>query len=111
MVAQEREHIASIAHRITALGGRPNPPKTPRSTARAFPRLRTGPDALRFAVDLENAAVRFYLETLPKLSDRRLRTLTASIAAGEARHAALLRGELGRTQVPDAFVTGRSQTG
>ena len=106
---QEREHAGRLEQAVRALGGRPNPPKTREEYARAFPRLREGDDALRFAVDLENAAVRFYLESLPKLTSPALRRLAGAIATNEAQHAAVLRGELGRPQAPDAFVTGRSQ--
>jgi rubrerythrin len=62
-------------------------------------------------VDLENAAIRFYHEAMPKLSESPLRLLAAAIATSEAEHAAVLRGELGRPQAPDAFVTGRTQPG
>jgi rubrerythrin len=106
---QERAHAARLAGAIESMGGQPNPPMTREEYARAFPALRRGDDLLRFAIDLENAAVRFYHEALPKLNDPRLRLTAASIATAEAEHAALLRGVLGRPQVPDAFVTGRSQ--
>ncbi len=111
IVEQEHEHARQLSGLVRDLGGQPNPPKTREEYARAFPRLRKRGDALRFAIDLENAAVRYYLESLPHLSTPELRRLAASIATSEAQHAALLRGELGRTQVPDAFVTGRSQPG
>jgi rubrerythrin len=111
IVEQEREHARRLTGLVRDLGGQPNPPKTAEEYARSFPRLTKRDDALRFAIDIENAAVRYYLESLPKLSTPELRRLAASIATSEAGHAALLRGELGRTQVPDAFVTGRSQVG
>ena len=108
IVEQEREHAARLTDLVRDLGGQPNPPKTREEYLRSFPRLTDGHDALRFGVDLENAAIRSYLESLPKLSTPELRRLAGAIAAAEAGHAALLRGELGRVQVPDAFVTGRS---
>jgi rubrerythrin len=111
VVRQERRHAARLAEVIRARGGRTNPPKTPEEYARSFPRLDSGRDALRFAVDLENASIRLYLEALPFLSEPGLRQTVAAIATSEAEHAALLRGELGRPPVPDAFVTGRSQKG
>ena len=111
IVEQEHEHARRLAGLVRDLGGEPNPPKTKEEYARSFPRLSDRAEALRFGVDLENSAVRFYLEALPHMSTPGLRRLAASIATSEAGHAALLRGEFGRTQVPDAFVTGRSQAG
>jgi rubrerythrin len=111
VVRQERAHAERLASIIRERGGETNPPKTPEEYARSFPELRRGRDALRFAVDLENAAIRLYLEAMPFLSEPELRQMAAAIATSEAGHAALLRGELGRPPVPDAFVTGRSQKG
>jgi rubrerythrin len=106
---QERLHADRLERVIAERGGRINPPKTPEEYARAFPRLRSGRDALRFAVDLENASVRNYLEAMPFLSAPELRQTVAAMATSEAGHAALFRAELGRPPAPDAFVTGRSQ--
>jgi rubrerythrin len=111
IVEHERAHADRLTGAIERLGGKPNPPRTREEYARGFPALNRERDALRFAVDLENATIRFYHESLPKLSDRGLRQTVAAIATCEAEHAALLRGELGRPQVPDAFVTGRTQVG
>ncbi|HEX2232720.1 MAG TPA: DUF4439 domain-containing protein, partial [Thermoleophilaceae bacterium] len=111
VVLQERAHADRLAAIIHERGGETNPPKTPEEYARSFPALRSGRDALRFAVDLENAAIRLYLEAIPFLSEPELRQTAAAIATSEAGHAALLRGELGRPPAPDAFVTGRSQKG
>lgn len=111
IVAHERAHAERLTEAIEGMRAKPNPAKTPEEYARAFPALRSEDDVLRFAIDLENAAVRLYNEALPKFSEPDLRRLAAAIATTEAEHAALLRGDLGRPQVPDAFVTGRSQIG
>jgi len=111
IVAHEREHAERLTQMIELMGGKPNPPRTPEEYRRGFPSLSDEDDVLRFAIDLENASVRAYNEALPKLSDPRLRQFAAAPATTEAEHAALLRGDLGRPQVPDAFVTGRSQIG
>jgi rubrerythrin len=111
VVRQERGHARRLAEVIRARGGETNPPKTPEEYERSFPRLRSGRDTLRFAVDLENAAIRLYLEAMPFLSEPELRQTAAAIATSEAGHAALLRIQLGRPPVPDVFVTGRSQKG
>jgi rubrerythrin len=111
IVAHERAHAERLTEAIEEMRGKPNPPRTPEEYRRAFPALRSEDDVLRFAIDLENASVRLYNEALPKFSEPELRLLAAAIATTEAQHAALLRGDLGRPQVPDAFVTGRSQIG
>jgi rubrerythrin len=111
ILEQERVHAARLTEAIERRGGRPNPPKTREEYTRAFPALREPEDALRFGVDLESAAIRLYHEAMSKLSEPPLRLLAAAIATSEAEHAALLRGDLGRPQAPDAFVTGRTQVG
>ena len=107
-LGQEREHARRLTQEVRRLGGEPRPPKLREEYLRSFPELRSGRDALRFAVDLKNAAVRTYLDSVPKLARRRLRPLAASIAANEAEQMSILLGELGRDPVPEAFVTGKS---
>ena len=103
----EREHADALARSIRDLGGRPVEPKSADEYARGFPRLRTQEDVLIFAVDLENRAVRTYVDSVPKLSDPALRQAAGAIATNEAEHASVLLGALGRPQVPSAFVTGK----
>ena len=105
---QERAHARRLAREVERLGGEPRPPKLREEYLRSFPALRSGRDALRFAVDLKNIAVRTYLDSVPKLARRRLRPLAASIAANEAAQMSVLLAELGRPPVPEAFVTGKS---
>ena len=107
-LAQERRHAARLAREVRRLGGEPRPPKTREEYLRSFPELRSGRDALRFAVDLKNIAVRTYLDSVPKFARVRLRPLAASIAANEAEQMSVLLAELGRDPVPEAFVTGKS---
>jgi rubrerythrin len=102
-VEQEQEHADALASAIRDLGGRPNRAKR----SYDFPELRSQPDVLRFAVDLENTAIAAYLDALPKLSSGDLRATAAAIVTTEAEHAAVLLGALDRPQVPAAFVTGR----
>ena len=107
-LAQEREHARRLAREVERLGGKPRRPKLREEYLRSFPALRDGRDALRFAVDLKNAAVRTYLDSVPKFARRRLRPLAASIAANEAEQMSVLLAELGRPPAPEAFVTGKS---
>jgi rubrerythrin len=106
LLAQEREHAAALERAIGRLGGVPHEPKSAAEYARSFPRLRDQHDVLRFAVDLENLAVRAYEEALPKLTTPELRRSAAAILTNEAEHISVLLGAQGRPQVPEPFVTG-----
>lgn len=105
---QERRHARRLTREVERLGAEPRRPKLREEYLRSFPELRSGRDALRFAVDLKNAAVRTYLDSVPKFARRRLRPLAASIAANEAEQMSVLLEELGRNPLPEAFVTGKS---
>ena len=107
-LGHEREHARRLTTLIGDMGGTPNTPRTPEEYRRAFPALGDQGDALRFAVDLENMAVRAYVESLPRLSEPALRQTAGTIVTNEAEHMAVLRGLLGERQAPDAFVTGKS---
>jgi rubrerythrin len=106
LLEHEREHAAALRRAIEDVGGVPVAPKPPDEYRRSFPRLRAQRDVLRFAVDLENTAVKAYFESLPKLSEPGLRQLAAGIVSNEAEHISVLLGLEGRPQVPDAFVRG-----
>jgi rubrerythrin len=102
LLEQEREHADALAQAIRQLGGAPNEPKARYD----FPRLRGQGGALRFAVGLENTAIAAYIDSLPRLSSPDLRGTAAAIVTDEAEHLAVLLGEQGRPQAPQAFVTG-----
>ncbi len=102
LLEQEQEHADALSGAIRDAGGEPN-----RAKARYdFPALRSSPDVLRFAVDLENTAVAAYIDALPKLTQGDLRGTAAAILTTEAEHIAVLRDALGLEPVPQAFVTG-----
>jgi rubrerythrin len=100
---QEKQHADTLSTAVTQLGGHPSRPKT----AYNFPRVRTQRDVLLLANMIEHEAVAAYLDALPKLSSPDLRATVASIVTNDAEHISVLRGALGRPQVPTAFVTGR----
>lgn len=100
---QEQAHADGLAGTIRDLDGRPNRPKSDYD----FPQLRTEADVLRFALDLENTAIAAYIDALPKLSEKELRSMSSSIITNEAEHVSVLLDALGREPVPGAFVTGR----
>ncbi len=99
---QERAHADGLSEAILQLGGTPSKPQPTYS----FPRLRGQAAALRFATGIENRAIAAYMRTLPRLTSPDLRGTAAAIVTDEAEHLAVLLGELGRPQLPQAFVTG-----
>ena len=104
---QEREHVDALAGAIRELDAIPSPPKSDKDYSRAFPIMRSGRDALDFALDLESLAVITYRDSLAKLSDVDLRRTAAAIMTNEAQHISLLRSALGRPPALAAFVTGK----
>jgi rubrerythrin len=105
-LGHERKHAAALDRAIRGLGDSPSPPR-PRSEYEAtFPRLRGVRDALSFALDVETTAVSAYSDALGKLATDDVRATVAAIFVTEAEHASVVLGDLGRPQVPDAFVTG-----
>lgn len=101
-LAQERTHADALAAAIERLGGTPargrQPAPLPAATDRA--------GALELALRVEQMAIGAYLDAIPKLADAGLRARAASILTVEAEHVAVLRGALGRSPTPEAFVTG-----
>lgn len=114
VLGHERQHAARLQRAIRDLGGTPNRPRRDEEYARQFPNLRSARDVLRFGVDLENAVIEAYVDTIPRLSSPDLRQAAAAIVASEAEHAALLLGLLNPgdplAQAPQAFVTGVAST-
>ena len=104
LLEQEQAHADGLASAIEDADGTPNRAKS----SYDFPALRGRRDALRFAIDLEDTAIAAYIDALPKLSERELRSTAASIVTNEAEHVAVLRDALGSEPVPAAFVTGRT---
>jgi len=109
-LVHEKEHAAALAQAIRDLGGTPNRPRRAEEYRRQLPNLRSQRDVLRFAVDLENAAVEAYIDSIPRLSSPDLRQTAAAIVSNEAEHISVLLGALNpgdpAAQVPQAFVTG-----
>jgi rubrerythrin len=103
---QERGHVRRLEELIRGLGGTAARSRTPDEYARSFPRMRDGEDALRFAEDLEERLVRFYLQALPALPEPELRRAAAEICADEGAHLAALHVMRGRPAAPQPFVTG-----
>jgi rubrerythrin len=97
-----KAHADILAATVSKLGGRPVEGKS----KYAFPveKLKSQPDVLRFAAQLEQGAVSAYLGAVPKFDNRDLSKAAASILGDEAMHWAILRNALGEDPVPAAFV-------
>ena len=97
---QEREHVDAITEAIEDLGGTP-------STEDEKNEIPDGDDEiLQAAAEIENRAIAAMNDAAGRLSDPALRRTIFEIVAVEAEHLAVLNGELGQIQVPDAFTTG-----
>jgi rubrerythrin len=106
LAEQEREHVARLSELMRDLGEQPREPRPRDDYLRSFPRLRTRAEALDFAADLEERAVRTYLSYLPALTDRELRREAVRIATSEAQHLAVVRDLNGLPPAEHAYVTG-----
>ncbi len=88
-------HQQTLAEAIRALGASPSAVTGPAAD---------GPFDPAAALAAAQQGVRLYLDFIPKLSDGRVRELTASILADKAAHIAQLRMLLDQPPVPEAFV-------
>ena len=102
---QEREHARRITEAIEDLGGTPNAAKEPGD--HGFPDLDDQEAALEFAVAVENDAIAWYIDAVPKYSTPDMRATAASIVTVEAEQLTVLLGLQDRPQVVEAFVLGR----
>jgi rubrerythrin len=109
-LAHERRHAAAIAAAVRALGSAPSPPRPRAEYEAGFPRLRSARDALSFALDVETTAIAAYSDAIGKIATDAARATAATILVTESEHAAVALGELGRPQVPAAFVNGPPPT-
>jgi rubrerythrin len=102
----ERQHALGLEQAIRSLGGEPPRARRPADYASGFRRPTRPTEALELALRLERMSVMAYLRAIPRLSDPRLRQTAAVINTTAAEHLAVLRGELGRVEAPEALVGG-----
>ncbi len=98
---QERAHVDALTAVVREFGW------TPESAPAAAPtrRVRTSSAALALLCDVENRAIAYYVDALPKITSP-LRHVLAGIVANEAEHLAVLRLQRGTRAAPDALVWG-----
>jgi rubrerythrin len=112
ILTQEKAHATGLATVVGDLGGKPSTPKSDAEYEQSLglAGLKNQADALKFADDLENAAIFAYVDAVSRLTNGDLRGTFCSLATDEAEHGAVLVG-LGTgndpaKQSPSAFVTG-----
>ena len=102
LLKQELSHVGELSGLIKKAGGKP-----------AHPPLydlghpRTSDDVLSLLHELESAQLSAYLTAIPQLSDGKTRSTLAAVFANDAQHVTVLRQQLGRSPVAQAFVNGR----
>jgi rubrerythrin len=100
-LAHELSHVAELSALIHDGGGKPNAALTTYDLGHP----RSAQDVLALLRGAERMTIGAYLDAIPKLTERRIRSTMASILANEAEHVSVLRTTLGERPVPSAFVT------
>jgi hypothetical protein len=106
----ERQHEQAIERGIRDLGAHPVPARPDRSYVSTFPPLASGPQALRFALDVENTQISAYGDSLASVVTPELRATLLAILGTEAEHMSVILGELHEPQAARSFVTGNAPT-
>jgi len=109
MRGHEREHADALTRALTDL--RLQPPAQPtakdiESVAKGLGAVKSQTDILRFAIELETAAVAAYHDAQRQFYDAKLLQIGVSIMASEGQHLVMLRQALHKPPVPNAFETG-----
>lgn len=97
------EHAKVLSDTIRQLGGTPAPARSDYNFPVAD--IKSQPDVLAFAADLEQGAVSAYFQAVSAFQNGDLKSAAASILGAEAMHWAVLRSALGENPVPSAFVS------
>lgn len=103
MLEHELTHARALAGLIVSLRATPNQPRADYGLRRPSGALA----ALGALAAAENAALAFFVQALPRLSQPH-RAVLVAVAADDAMHLAVLQASRGRPPAPDAFVIGRA---
>lgn len=99
---EELEHTGELLSLIKAAGG----PAPLRSASYDLGHPTNDREVLALLHELESAQIAAYLSAIPRLEPGPVRAAVSSILTNDAQHVAIIRGSLGLTPVPSAFVTG-----
>jgi rubrerythrin len=112
ILTQEKSHATGLATVVGDLGGKPAAPKSDAEYEQTLglAGLKNQAEALKFADDLENAAIFAYVGAVSRLTNGDLRGTFCSLATDEAEHASVVigiqTGSDAAKQAPAAFVSG-----
>ena len=98
------KHRDVLSEQITARGGMAAEASSPEEYAMSYPPLMSAADIVGFAIQLESAAARSHVGSVPEFEDRSLALLSAEIGAVEAQHWATLLGATGANPVPSPLL-------
>lgn len=100
----ERQHEQALTDALRQMGGSPPSANVDARLAR-LPTNRQG--GARFAMELEQNAIRAYEDAARKLRDASLMKTTTTILGAESQHLVVLRQIAGQQPLPNAFELGR----
>jgi bacterioferritin (cytochrome b1) len=98
------KHRDLVIEAIMAKGGTPVSPRAADDYAKAYPPLTTANAIVAYAIELEAAAARAYIASVPEYEDRSLALLGAEIGGVEAQHWAVLLAASGANPVPSPII-------
>jgi hypothetical protein len=105
---QEREHAAALLAALRLLGAKKPTASVDEGALGGLAAAAGRRARAVFATELENAAVKAYIDAHRKLRDARSMQLVTSILGNEGQHLTVLRSVAGRPEVPSAFERGGS---
>jgi hypothetical protein len=101
-LAQELAHTVQLSDLIRHVRGEPHRPLAGYNLGDP----KRAADVLTLLKRIEQAQLRAYLQTIPRLQGSGSRAVAVSIMANDAQHLAFLRWQSGEPPVPSALVTG-----
>ncbi|HTX32011.1 MAG TPA: DUF4439 domain-containing protein [Solirubrobacteraceae bacterium] len=101
-LAQELAHAVALSDLVRKVKGKPHRPRA--SYDLGHP--QSAAEVLSLFQHVEQAQLRTYLATLPRLQGPGSRSAAVSIMANDAQHLAMLRWQSGESPTPAPLVTG-----
>ena len=99
---QELTHVSELGGLVARAGGKPHM----QAASYALGHPHTSDDVLRLWHELEQEQITAYLDAIPLLENGKTRAACLAMLANDAQHISVLRGYLGESMVPSAFLSG-----